>query len=144
MIEEAGDNLPFTCEQMFSLVADIERYPDFLRWWVAARILRRDANVLTVEQSVGLGPVRVLFASQAVLQPPRRIDVTSVDPQFRHYQLAWIIEPLTGMGCRLKVTADCELRSGLLQSLIRGLLPSTIADVVSAFDRRAHALYGRA
>ena len=78
--------LPYTAEQLFHLAADVERYPEYLRWWIAARIRKREANVYCTDQVLGLGPVRVRFGSrtvlQTVLQPPTRIDVTSKDYPF--------------------------------------------------------------
>jgi coenzyme Q-binding protein COQ10 len=142
VIEKVGATLPFSCEQMFDIAADIERYPDFLSWWISARISRRDADVCYVTQVVGAGPIRLAFDSKAVLQRPSRIDVTSTDAPFRQYALSWIVSPLPVAGCRISVAAEIELQSKLLQRVLNGLLPGVVADIVSAFDARAHGLYG--
>jgi len=63
---------PFSCEQLFDLAADVERYPQFLTAWKSVRIVKREANVLDVEQILGVGPVRLSFGSKTVLQRPER------------------------------------------------------------------------
>ena len=133
--------LPYTCEQVFSLAADVERYPEYLPWWLAARIRRREANTYFTDQVLGLGPVRVSFGSRTVLQPPTRIDVTSKDFRFRQFKLSWNFVTMGETGCRLSLTAELELRSVLLQGILDRALPSAAAEAVAAFEARAHSLY---
>jgi coenzyme Q-binding protein COQ10 len=74
MLVRAGTILPFGCEQVFALAADIERYPEFLSGWISARIMQRETTICHVDQEVRFGPIRLLFRSTAVLDRPRRID----------------------------------------------------------------------
>jgi coenzyme Q-binding protein COQ10 len=142
VIQRSSRILPFTCEQVFDLAADIERYPEFLRWWISSTIRSRTSNTLIVEQVVGVGPIQLRFASTAVLHRPQRIDVTSHDPPFRAYSLIWLISANPTGGCRMGVTADLELRSGLLQHFVGRFLPDSIDDIIAAFEARANAIYG--
>ncbi len=142
MIEKAGATLPFGCDQVFDLIADIERYPEFLPGWISARIRGRDAGAVDVEQVVGFGPVRLEFTSHAVLDRPRRIDVASTDPTFRKYRLSWAVTAAPG-GCRISVVAELELRSRFLQYAVERFLPGAVGDAVAAFEARAHSLYAR-
>ena len=80
--------LPHKPEQLFDLAADVERYPKFLRWWVAARIRKRDRDVYYTDQVVGFGIVQSSFSSKPVLPRPERIDVASTDRPFRHLNLS--------------------------------------------------------
>jgi coenzyme Q-binding protein COQ10 len=102
LIERVGHVLPFTCEQVFDVAADIERYPAFLPWWISASISRREANTCYVEQVLGRGPVRVRFASKAVLQRPERLDITSSDASFRQFNLALLVVPSPSGGVQLE------------------------------------------
>ena len=140
MIQKVGAILPFGCEQVFDLVADIERYPEFLQWWISARICKREANICFVEQVLGFGPIRLRFASQALLHRPQLIDVTSTEPMFRQYSLSWRIVPISS-GCRISVGAEFQLQSSLLQHAVDEFLPAAIDDIVAAFEARAHAVY---
>jgi len=133
--------LPYRCEQLFDLAADVERYPEFLRWWLAARIHRREADVYYTQQTLGLGPLRTRFGSKTVLRRPQRIDVTSDQAPLRHFRLSWLFAPQPHAGCRVTVIADIELRSLLLQRALDLILPGTVADMIASFEARARDLY---
>jgi len=141
VIEKVGQLLPFTREQVFDLAADIERYPDFLRGWVKARIRNRESDTFYVDQVVGFGPLRVEFSSKAVLQRPERIDVTSSDVPFRRFSLCWLVEAGPSGGCTVSLVADLKLRSKFLQRVVDRALPAAVADIMAAFAARARDLY---
>jgi coenzyme Q-binding protein COQ10 len=140
MIERFGRTLPFSRQQAFDIVADVERYPEFLRWWISARIQKRESNICYVEQVLGLGPVRLQFASMAVLHRPERVDVTSTDLQFRHFSLSWLVATIPSAGCRISIAAELELQSEFLQHVVNQLLPGAVDDIISAFEARAHSI----
>lgn len=141
LIEKTGHVLPFTPEQVFDLAADIERYPDFLPWWISASVQKREANTCHVEQVVGLGPLRVRFASTALLQRPQRIDISSSDLPFRQFNLSMLVLPGPQAGCRLGISARLEMRSVVLQQIVHRVLASSMDDIIAAFEARAHRLY---
>jgi coenzyme Q-binding protein COQ10 len=134
--------LPYSPKRLFDLAADVERYPDFLRWWIAARIQKREAGVYYTHQVLGFGPIRVSFGSKTMLRRPERIDVTSDKPPFRELRLSWIFESRPGHGCRVSLVAECQFRSYLLERVVAGVLPTAIADTMLAFETRARQLYG--
>ncbi|MGP8032926.1 MAG: type II toxin-antitoxin system RatA family toxin [Steroidobacteraceae bacterium] len=142
-IDRVSRLLPFTCEQLFDLAADVERYPEFLPGWISARIVTREGSALHVEQVLGIGPVRLRFESRTVLDRPMRIDVTSSDRPFRHYRLTWLFAPGPAVSCSLSVTVDLQMQSGLLQHVVNRVLPASIEGAISAFETRAHRLYVR-
>lgn len=126
-------------EPLFDLAADVERYPEFLRGWLAARIVRRETNLYYTDQILGLGPLRVRFGSKTVLDRPRRIDVTSDEPPFRRFELSWTFEPRADGACRVRLDAGLELRMPLLQRIVDQILPHAIAGIADAFEARAAA-----
>jgi len=133
--------LPYRPEQLFDLAADVERYPEFLRWWLAARVREREASAYRTDQVLGVGPIRVRFASKTVLHRPQRIDVTSDEWPFRQFRLSWTFEPHLGDGCWVSLVAQLELRSRLFQGVVARVLPAVTADIISAFEARARRLY---
>src|SRR5207244_9794424 len=76
--------LPYTPEQLFALVADVERYPEFLPWCVGARIRERRPDLVVADLIIGFRMFRDRFTSRVALDPPRRIDVTYADGPFRY------------------------------------------------------------
>jgi coenzyme Q-binding protein COQ10 len=135
--------LPYAAEQLFDLAADVERYPEYLPWWISARIRKRLSNEYHTDQVLGLGPFRVKFGSRTILQRPGRIDVTSADFPFRKFRLTWTFEPRPGPACKVTVFSEFELGLSALQRLYDRVLPSAIGDIMAAFERRAGRLYAR-
>jgi coenzyme Q-binding protein COQ10 len=124
-------------EQLFDIAADVERYPEFLPWWIAARINKREVAAYETDQILGLGPLRVRFGSKTKLTRPYRIDVTSNEPPFRQFKLSWIFEPQPDANCKVGLITVLEFRSRLLERLMGQVLPAAIADIIAAFEARA-------
>ncbi|WP_165802959.1 type II toxin-antitoxin system RatA family toxin [Pelagivirga sediminicola] len=140
---KAQCELDYMPDQLFDLAADVERYPEFLPWYIAAKVRKREGNIYFSDQVVGIRVFRARFGSKTVLQRPERIDVTSTDRMFRTFALAWVFEPLPDNRCRVKLLVDLELRSRLAQDLFRGTIAGAAGSIVSAFEARAHRLYGQ-
>lgn len=144
LLEHIERSLPYSAEQLFDLAADIERYPQFLRWWIAVTVRSRETNHCLVDSVVGFGPARITFTSAASLQRPERIDVTSDETPFRHFRLTWIFEPQSsdsGGDCRVSLDTELELRSKILQRIVDVSLRSFLDDIILAFEARAFELY---
>jgi coenzyme Q-binding protein COQ10 len=123
-------------DRVFDLVADVERYPEFLPLWRHARIYRREGDVYLTEQEIGVGPIRERFRTRTELRRPDRIDVASDDALFRAFHICWTFDPFRH-GCRASIALTWEVRSRSLQSAIDLLLPTVARTMVDAFQRRA-------
>lgn len=149
--------LPWSPQQLYALVGDIERYPEFLPWCLAARNNRRerteDGEIVWSDLVIGFKLVRERFTSKVTLHPgggpgnaPPRIDVEYVDGPMKYLQNHWVFRPASeagdGGGCELEFFVDFEFRSRLLQKLIGALFHEAVTRMVAAFEKRAAALYG--
>jgi coenzyme Q-binding protein COQ10 len=134
--------LPWDMQQMFDLVADIERYHEFLPGWSAARITQREGDILTVMQAIELGPLRLEFESRAELQRPERLRVSSSGGPFRQFLLDWRFRPAPRAGCIVALEVSMEMRSILLEAAGKRLLDLMTRDIFMRFRERARALYG--
>ena len=134
--------LPYTAEQLFDLVADVERYPEFLPWCVAARVRERAGNVFTADMLIGFRMVRERFTSRVVLDRPGRIDVSYAEGPFRYLNNQWNFIPQPGGKCLIDFQVDFEFRSRMLQMLIEVLFNEAVRRMVGAFEARARKLYG--
>jgi coenzyme Q-binding protein COQ10 len=133
--------LPYTPDQMYALVVDIERYPDFLPWCRAARITRRDGDVLYADLVIGFRMFRERFSSKVSLSPPHSIHVDYIKGPMRHLNNHWRFEPRED-GCLIDFHVDFELRSAILDRAIGMLFHEAARRMVSAFEKRARAIYG--
>ncbi|RMD61099.1 MAG: type II toxin-antitoxin system RatA family toxin [Alphaproteobacteria bacterium] len=134
--------LPYTPKQLFDLVADVERYPEFLPWCVGARIRQRTGDTIVADLVIGFKMFRERFTSRVKLDEARyRIDVTYTEGPFRYLNNHWVFEPHPG-GCVIDFYVDFEFRSRILQRVIEALFSEAVRRMVGAFEARARALYG--
>jgi coenzyme Q-binding protein COQ10 len=133
--------LPYTPEQLFALVADIERYPEFLPWCIGARIKERQPNLVVADLIIGFKVFRERFTSRVVLDPPGKIDVTYAEGPFRYLDNHWTFERAP-QGCRIGFFVDFEFKSRLMQKVIEVLFSEAVRRMVGAFEKRAQDLYG--
>jgi coenzyme Q-binding protein COQ10 len=134
--------LPYTAEQLFDLVAEVEHYPEFLPWCLGARIRERKGNEITADLLIGFRMVRERFTSRVVLDRPRGIDVSYSEGPFRYLTNHWGFVPQPDGGCLINFYVDFEFRSRLLQKIIEVLFNEAVKRMVSAFETRARQLYG--
>ncbi|MBM3567576.1 MAG: type II toxin-antitoxin system RatA family toxin [Alphaproteobacteria bacterium] len=131
--------LPHAPEFLFDLVADIERYPEFLPWCVACRIRRREGNVLWGDLAIGFRMLREQFTSRVTLDRPGRIDVAYIDGPFRRLDNHWIFRPAAA-GTEVDFFIDFEFKSKLLQRLMEPVFNEAVRRMVHAFEIRANSL----
>ncbi|MDR3438283.1 type II toxin-antitoxin system RatA family toxin [Telmatospirillum sp.] len=136
-------HLPYTPEQLFDLVIDIERYPEFLPWCVAARIRRRDGAVLFADLMIGFKMVRERFTSKVTLGN-HRIDVVYTDGPFKYLKNYWIFERADDGGTNIDFFVDFEFHSKVLSTLIGAFFSEAVRVMVASFERRARELYSPA
>ena len=141
--------VPYSAEQMFGLIADIGRYPEFLPWCAAARIRgtrplpEGDGEVVEADLVVSFKVYRERFGSRVTLRPDeRRIDVEYLDGPFRYLKNHWNFLPRGAEECEVDFFVDFEFRSAILQKLIGIVFHEAMLRIVRAFERRAAALYG--
>jgi coenzyme Q-binding protein COQ10 len=134
--------LPYTPEQLFDLVADVERYPEFLPWCLAARIRERRGTVITADLLIGFKMVRERFTSRVELDRPQRIDVSYAEGPFRYLNNHWDFVAQAGGQCLIDFHVDFEFRSRMLQKVIAVLFNEAVKRMVGAFEGRARQLYG--
>lgn len=127
-------------ERMFALVADVERYPEFLPLMREATVIRRYASAYETEQVLALGLLAYRFHTRTELNPPHSIIVTSADRNFRRFGIRWSFAPTPEGHCRIDFALDCEVRSFWLKPLGDALMTQTALTMVNAFVARARRL----
>lgn len=128
--------IPAPLDAVYALVADVERYPEFLPLWREAEIVRRWDGGYETQQVIGLGPIRERFTTRTLLMPPNRIEVTSDDRLFRTFYIHWDFA-VVPRGCRIGIALQWEVASPRLQRAIAILMPGVARSMVDAFERRA-------
>ncbi|HVJ43967.1 MAG TPA: type II toxin-antitoxin system RatA family toxin [Dongiaceae bacterium] len=135
--------LPYRAVQMFDLVVDVGRYPEFLPWCTGARVRERHEDLIVADLMIGFKMVRERFTSRVhVDRPDLRIDVEYIDGPFKFLKNHWQFVDIEGGWCRVDFYLEFEFRSVVLQKLIGVLFHEAVRRMVSAFESRAKQLYG--
>ncbi|OJT95439.1 MAG: ubiquinone-binding protein [Rhizobium sp. 63-7] len=135
-------------EKMFDLVADVERYPEFLPLCEALSVRsrkERDGKVLLVaDMTVGYKAIRETFTTQVLLNRDERIiDVKYIDGPFKYLDNRWRFEAATN-GCDVRFFIDYEFKSRILGALMGSMFDRAFRMFAEAFEKRADAIYGTA
>ena len=134
--------LPWSAEQMFDLVADVRRYPEFLPWVIATRVRSDGEHEMVADMLVGFNALRERFTSKVKKDRPRMIDVDYVEGPMKELDNVWHFTPSTDGGCTVDFRVDFTFRNPIFEALAGGYLDRAFRKLVSAFEARAAALYG--
>lgn len=128
-------------EQLFDLVADVRRYPEFLPWCLAARIRQQSEVTLVADLIIGFQMFKERFTSHVSMDRDQLIiEVEYAEGPFKYLKNRWnFIEHPDG--CLIDFYVDFEFRSRLLQTVIESLFTEAVKRMVRAFETRADQLY---
>ncbi|WP_182084518.1 type II toxin-antitoxin system RatA family toxin [Aureimonas sp. ME7] len=137
-----------TPDEMFQLVADVERYPEFLplcqNLVVRSRREKDGKTLLIADMTVAYKLIRETFASQVLLKPEQReIDVKYVDGPFRYLENRWNFDP-NPQGCEVRFYIDYEFKSRTLGILMGSMFEYAFRRFATAFEQRAAEVYPKA
>lgn len=138
--------LPYSAQQMYDLVADVAKYPQFIPWISASRVRsvepEGDHAVMMADLVVGFKMFRERFQSKVTMwEATRRIDTEYVDGPFKHMISKWDFVDTDG-GCEVRFHVDFEFKNRLLQGAAGLFFTEAMQRIVRAFETRADALYG--
>ena len=140
--------VPYSADEMYALIADVESYPEFLPWCVGARVRQRrrieGGEVIDADLVISFKVFRERFGSRVTLTPgERRIDVEYLQGPFKYLNNHWLFIPVSERECDIDFFVDFEFHSRVLQSLIGVVFNEAMRRIVHAFELRAEALYGK-
>lgn len=133
--------LPFTPEQLFNLVADVQHYPQFLPWCRAVRIYNQTDHEFTADMLVGFRAVKESYTTLVKLDPYHSVSTHLVKGPFHHLESKWLFKPAPE-GTEVHFHITFTFRYKWLSKLIGSLFDEAFLKILDAFERRAYALYG--
>ena len=133
--------LPYTPEQMFDLVADVGRYPDFIPWVTAVRIRSDGATEMVADMIVGFKGLRETFTSRVEKTRPSHLHVEYLDGPLKYLRNDWTFRP-DGTGCQVDFSVDFEFKSRMFEMLAGQMFGAALRKMIGAFEARAVVLYG--
>jgi coenzyme Q-binding protein COQ10 len=138
--------LPFSAAQMYDLVADIRRYPEFLPWVNGMRVRSETDYEAVADMIVGFKSLREQFTSRVVKQPKTRISVDYLDGPLRQLHNEWIFTDLpaeagAGAGCTVDFSVAFAFKSRMFQAMAGQMFGRALIKMTQAFEQRAYAIY---
>ncbi|MCI4440709.1 ribosome-associated toxin RatA of RatAB toxin-antitoxin module [Tibeticola sediminis] len=131
--------------EMFALVTDVERYPQFLPWCDHARVLERDETSMVAEVGIGFGGVRQVFVTRNRHEPDRSVSMQLVSGPFSKLDGVWHFLPVgdgTQRACRVELRLEYGFDNRALASVVGPVFDKIASSLVDAFVRRAEQIYG--
>lgn len=135
--------LPYTPEQMFDLVAGVEKYPEFLPWCIASRITRREEGWFEADLVIGYKMIRERFASRVTVSRPDHIHVEYLSGPMKRLSNHWRFIREPDGSCTIDFHVDFDFRNPFLQKLVEVFFNEIVRKMVRAFEVRAGSLYGQ-
>jgi coenzyme Q-binding protein COQ10 len=129
--------LPYTPEQLFELVADVQHYGEFLPW-----VRSSSAKETIADLVVGFNAFKERFTSRVVKDRPERICVDYVEGPLKYLHNEWVFEPAADGGTEVHFSVDFAFKSRLFETLAGAMFDRALRRMTDAFEQRAAALYG--
>jgi coenzyme Q-binding protein COQ10 len=134
--------LPYSPEQLFDLVADVEHYDEFLPWVVAVRVRSSSEKETVADLVVGFNAFKERFTSRVVKERPAQIFVDYVEGPLKFLHNEWKFDRSADGGTEVHFSVDFAFKSRLFESLAGAMFDRALRRMIGAFEQRAAVLYG--
>lgn len=134
--------LPYSSEQLFDIVMDIRKYPEFLPWCIGARINKKTKNDLEADVIIGYKIFREKFSSRVHFTRPEEIEVEYLQGPMRHLHNKWAFKDLAENRCQVDFYVDFSLRTKLMENIVDQFFQKALVKMVNAFEQRALDIHG--
>ena len=135
-------NLPYSPQQLFDLVADVGRYPEFLPWVTAVRIRSDSETLMIADLVVGFRSLKETFASRVTKERPSRIHTEYIDGPLKYLHNSWKFRPDGKGGSEVDFCVDFAFKSRIFEALAGQMFDRALRRMIQAFEDRARQLYG--
>lgn len=132
--------LPYPPAVIYAIVADVERYPEFLPWVLDARIITQTDQGFLADLTVGYKFYQETYQSEVILTPNERIEVRYIKGPFKHLHNHWDFTPASPNGVEIHFFIDFEFNSSFFQRMIQTVFTQAATKMITAFEDRARIL----
>lgn len=135
--------VPYRAADMYALVNDVERYPEFLPWCKATLVLEQSPREMRASLDLARGGFHKTFTTRNSLDPGKAITITLEHGPFKRLEGRWHFDDLDGEGSKVSLDMEFEFASAVLDLMAGPVFHEICNSLVDAFIRRAAALHGR-
>ena len=141
-VVERSAIVKYTPGQMFALVNDVGRYPEFLPWCVGSRVVEASESHQVASVKIAIGVMRTEFTTRNALRPDEAITMELVDGPFRSLTGHWGFAAISDRGSRIQFRVEFEFKNRLTAAALSSTFETLCGTIVDAFAQRAKAVYG--
>ena len=134
--------VPYTSDEMYVLVNDIESYPSFLPWCTEAKILSQQEESLTATLSMALGKIKQSFTTENTMQDGSRIDIQLIEGPFKHLSGYWRFIQEDDQSCHIHLHMHFEFKNKIIKHMLGKAFYKVMDTLVDSFVQRAQQIYG--
>jgi len=135
--------VPYTAEEMFGLVTDVESYPDFLPWCCATNVLSRDIDEVRASIEFAAGAVHKSFTTHNRHQENKMVVISLVEGPFRNLEGFWRFDGFADQGCKVTLDLEFDFASRVLSMVVGPVFTQIANTLVDSFHQRAKEVYGK-
>jgi ribosome-associated toxin RatA of RatAB toxin-antitoxin module len=129
--------VPCTCERLFDLVDEVERYPEFLPWCPRTRLMERSEEMTLARVDIDYRGLKSHVTTRNAKERPNRMKLELVDGPFERFHGEWTFVPLGDEGCRAEFALDYAFAGSALDALLQGVFGHIASTLVERFVERA-------
>lgn len=134
--------VPYSAAQMYQLVNDYEKYPQFLSGCVGASTLKVGENEVNAELVIQKLGISQRFSTHNTMIAERQITMSLLNGPFRHLKGHWTFEPFDEQSCRITLQLEFEFSNSLIALAFGQIFNELTLKMVNAFKQRAKEIYG--
>jgi ribosome-associated toxin RatA of RatAB toxin-antitoxin module len=135
--------VPYSAEQMYDLVNDVESYPKFLPWCAGVQLLSKNRESLMATIVVSKGALKQAFTTMNAMKEGQRIEMNLVEGPFKYFKGLWRFDPLEAKGCEVSFHLNFEFARGLIGLAFGRTFSQLASSLVDAFCQQAQERYGK-
>jgi len=134
--------LPYPAQQLYQMVNDVERYPEFLPWCSKTRLISADDTSMCAEVTASRAGLSHSFVTSNQLVPNERVEINLVKGPFKHLHGIWEFKQLSEAACKMSLELEFDYSGMLIKATLGTLFTHAANTMVDAFCQRAKELYG--
>ncbi|TNC92051.1 type II toxin-antitoxin system RatA family toxin [Thalassolituus sp.] len=132
----------YSAEQMFDLVNDVRRYPEFLQGCQATRVVDESDTFIEAELTLAKAGFQQSFTTRNALERPQRMEIRLVEGPFSRFSGVWLFQPLSDSACKVTLELEFDMANRIAGAAMGALFKQVAGMMVDAFVKRAKEIYG--
>ncbi|WP_041682564.1 type II toxin-antitoxin system RatA family toxin [Pusillimonas sp. T7-7] len=135
--------VPHSCAQMFDLVADVAKYPEFMPWCGGTTVHKQDEHEMEASVTINIAGIRQTFTTRNEHHHPELITIHLIDGPFSMLTGTWQFQALAEDACKVVYTMEYAFSSRTLEAVVGPIFNRIASSFIDSFTQRALAIYGQ-